>query len=273
MTEPENSPANDTHPTKTAAITGASSGIGEVFARELAAEGYNLLLVARREERLWSLADELRERHGVESEIFTADLTVPDDVRRLEQRLADHPSLAMLVNNAGFGVGGLFAETDVSKQIEMIDVHVVAPVRFTRAVLPGMIAAGGGAVINLASVAGYLTGPGSATYCATKGYLISFSESLAIELRGTGVRVQALCPGFTYTEFHDSPEYGKFDRSKIPGFLWMPARFVVRTSLRSLARGRVVCIPGLRYRLIVAVLRNAILGPVVQLLFQDRLEK
>jgi len=225
-----------------AAITGASSGIGAAFARRLAAQGYALVLVARREERLTALAEELRQRYAIPVETLSADLTVAADVERVAGRLAELPALDLLVNNAGFGVEGRFAQADLDPQLAMIRLHVLASVRLTHAALPGMIERGHGGIINVASLAGFMALPGAAQYCATKGYLITFSRALALELRGTGVRVQALCPGLTHTEFHAGQRGGT--TAQMPEFMWMSAAAVVAASLRDLAAGRVICVPG-----------------------------
>ncbi len=273
MTTPKQQPATDSTDRRTALITGASSGIGRAFAQRLAAKGFDLILVARRRQRLERLRNKLQSKFAVGVEVCPADLADAVDVARLEQRVAQPPGLAMLVNNAGFGVGGTFVDGQIARHLEMIHVHVVATVRLTKAALPGMIARGAGSIVNVSSMAAFVTGPGSVTYSATKAYLNSFSQSLQSELAGTGVRVQALCPGFTYTEFHDSPEYEKWDRSQIPGFLWMRAERVVEISLRALPRGKVICVPGLTNRLLAAALRNRPLGTLLKWLFRDRLKK
>jgi hypothetical protein len=251
-------------------ITGASSGLGAEFARQLAAQGYALILVARRTERLEALADELRQKHGVTVEPLTADLANPADVQRLEERLTDESSLSLLVNNAGFGTTGKFASAEVNKQLEMIQVHVLAAVRLTRAALPGMIARRRGAVINVSSLAGFIPRGGSATYGATKAYLNSFSEALQLELKGTGVRVQALCPGYTYTEFHDTRELKGFRRSEIPGFFWMSAEAVAAQSLAALNREQVIVIPGLRNHLFRLISQNKLILSAWQVWRQSR---
>lgn len=226
----------------TALITGASSGIGAAFARKLAVEGYDLVLVARRADRLDALAQELQQRHAIQVETLSADLTIEADVARVASRLAELPNLDLLVNNAGFGVEGHFAEADISPQLDMIRLHVLASVRLTHAALPGMIDRGRGGVINVASLAGFMALPGAAQYCATKGYLIIFSRALALELTGTGVHVQALCPGLTHTEFH--AHEGSASATRMPEFMWMSADAVVETALAGLAAGQAVCIPG-----------------------------
>ena len=236
-------------------ITGASSGIGAVFARRLASQGYNLVLVARREALLRSLADEVQQKFRVNARFFPADLSNPIHVERLEKRIAEIGDLDFLINNAGFGVPGRFTEIEPERNLAMIQVHVVATVRLCRAALPGMIARGCGSIINVSSVAAFMASPRNTTYCATKAYLNLFSEGLQDELQGTGVRVQALCPGLTHTEFHNQAGYEDYKR-KIPKFLWMSAEDVVTESLDALKKGRVICVPGFKNRLIVAVIRN-----------------
>jgi len=238
---------------QTALITGASSGIGEAFARQLAARQYDLLLVARRQERLTALATELHERHGIVVEPLVADLINPADVERVADRVAQTETLAMLINNAGFGTTGRFARIDVNRQLEMIQLHVMAPVRLTRAALPGMIARHRGTIINTASTIAFFPFPGNAVYSATKAFLLAFTKGLQVELTGSGVQVQALCPGFTYSGFHDTAEYAHFKRSQLPQFLWMSATEVVEESLRAVERKQVICIPGFKNRLQVAI--------------------
>lgn len=236
----------------TALITGASSGIGEAFAHRLAREGYRLLLVARRQERLAALAEALQAQYGVAAEAVVADLADPAAVEALAQRIAACPDLTLLVNNAGFGLTGRFAEGDAAHQLAMIQVHMAATVRLTRAALPGMLARGNGALINVSSVAAFMPTGGNILYTTTKNALNTFSLTLAEELRGTGVQVQALCPGFTYTEFHDTQGTG---RPALPSFLWMTAEAVVEHALRDLQRDQVLSIPGGINRLIVTLTR------------------
>jgi uncharacterized protein len=237
-----------------ALITGASSGIGATFARVLAEQGYSVVLVARRTDRLEELAAELRATHNVSAETIAADLTKDADVDRVAQRLADSGNLALLVNNAGFGTKGFFFETDAAQQDAMHRLHVLATERLTRAALPGMIARSRGGIINVASVAGFMQSPGNISYCATKAWMISFTEGLHMELkiRRSPVVVQALCPGYTYSEFHDVMGA---NRAEVPKSWWMPADFVVRESVRSLKERRLVVIPGWRYKALVRVVR------------------
>jgi short-subunit dehydrogenase len=237
----------------TALVTGATAGIGAAFARQLGARGYDLVLVARDQARLGALATELRERHGVRAEVLVADLSGDEGVERVADRIAALPGLAVLVNNAGFGTVGALATLPAEVQEQMVRLHVLAPMRLTRAALPGLLARHAGAVVNVSSVASFLYAAGSVNYCATKAYLTTFSEGLGAELAGTGVQVQALCPGFTRTEFHQriGPAAGHH-----PAWMWLTADAVVGASLAQLdRRGPVICVPGLHYKLLVAVVR------------------
>jgi uncharacterized protein len=240
-------------PRGTALVTGATAGIGREFCHQLAARGYDLILVARDEARLRELADTLTQARGIAAEVHVADLTRDDQVDRLVARIEGGSELTLLINNAGFGTTGFLADAPAAQQAAMVRLHVLTPLRLTRAALPGLLARRQGGIINVSSVASFVYAAGTVNYGATKAYLTSLSEGLGSELRGTGVRVQALCPGFTRTEFHRrmGPEAG--DR---PRLLWMSAEAVVSASLRQLERdGPVVCIPGFRYRVLLAVLR------------------
>jgi len=232
-----------------ALVTGASAGIGATFARRLANHGYGLILVARRRDRLESLAQELG---GAET--LEADLTSDADLQRVEDRIASAPDLELLVNNAGFGTAGRFFEIPVDSQDQMHRLHVMATLRLTHAALRGMVARGRGSVINVSSVAGFGQSPGNTSYCATKTWMNSFTEGLDLELRSAGspVRVQALCPGFTVSEFH---EVMGMDRKRIPAWLWMRAEDVVEQSLAGLARGKLFVVPGGVYQVLAVAQR------------------
>jgi short-subunit dehydrogenase len=236
-----------------ALVTGASAGIGRAFAERLAGRGHDLVLVGRDAGRLDALARELGAAHGVAVEVFPADLSHDEGIGRLVDWVAGGSPLAVLVNNAGFGTKGRLAQTPAAPQAAMLHLHTLAPMRVTQAALPAMVARRSGAIINVSSIAAFLFSPGSVNYCATKAYLNVFSEGLAAELRGTGVRVQALCPGFTRTEFHQRMAVA---RHSIRGARWLSPEYVVDQSLVSLDRGGpVVCVPGLSYRFAVAGLR------------------
>ena len=224
---------------RTALVTGASSGIGRCFADTLAARGYDVVAVARDKARLDDLAAEVG---GERVEVLVADLTEPTDLARVEERLADADRpVDLLVNNAGFGTTGRFAETDADAEEGQILLNVVALTRLARAALPQMIGRRAGAVVNVGSIAGFSPAPGNATYGATKAYVIALSLALREELRGTGVRCLALCPGFTRTEFQARAGYAE---NKIPGILWQDAPAVVNSALDALEGDPGIVVPG-----------------------------
>jgi len=231
-----------------ALVTGASSGIGAAFAERLAHDGYDLVLVARRQDRLEELAQKLRRNEHVAVEVLGADLAKATQLRAVEQHLAGDPALTMLVNNAGFGAYMPFVELDPDRAEELINVQVIAVTRLTRAALPGMISRGQGTIINVSSrlaFSGPLASPHlpkRATYAATKAFINTFTQILASELEGTGVRVQALCPGVVRTEFH--LRMG-MDPSRFPDDMVMKADELVGASLACLQRGEVICVPAL----------------------------
>ena len=237
-----------------AVVTGASSGLGAVFARKLAARGYDLALVARRQERLLQMADELGSQYHVNCSLLAADLTRDADLLRVEEFLAGAANLHLLVNNAGFGTLGRFFEAPVATQDAMHRLHILAIMRLTHAALGNLTARNRGAVINVSSVAAFVPRPGSTSYYATKAWINCFTEGLDLELKSAGsrVRVQALCPGFTLTEFHDVLG---IDRSFISKGWWMPAEDVVEASLEGLEKGKLFVVPGFRYQLLVALMR------------------
>jgi hypothetical protein len=245
---------------RTALITGASAGIGAAFAHRLADGNTRLILNARRADKLEALAAEIKGRAPVEIEILPADLAQPDEVAQLADHLRSLDNLDLLVNNAGFGLPGDFAEHQVADHLRMIQVHVNASVSLSHAVIQGMIARQRGAIINVASVAALLPASGGVTYSATKAYLVAFSQSLSSEIRVAGVKVQALCPGFTYTEFHDVMGVG---RPRLPKFAWHSANYVVDASLKALRRGQVVCVPGPAYQFVATFANSPLIGPLI----------
>ncbi len=231
-------------------MTGASSGIGDAFARALAAQGTDLVLVARREDRLEALAAELRTATGARVDVHVADLTTGPGLWSVEERLRHHPQpVDLLVNNAGFGTAGRFHELDLAREDEELRLNTLALLRLTHAALERMVPSGRGWILNVSSVAGFQPAPGHATYAATKAFVTSFTESLHEELKGTGVVATALCPGLTRTEFH---QVSGGDAPQLP-FAWMSAEQVVAESLRDLAKERVLSIPGVQYKALTAM--------------------
>ncbi|HTX78008.1 MAG TPA: SDR family oxidoreductase [Terracidiphilus sp.] len=235
-----------------AVITGASSGIGSVFARRLARD-HDLLLVARRRDRLEELSKQLASG-GTSAEVLQADLTDEKDLRMVAERIESEPKLALLVNNAGFGTRGLFWKLDVEENARMHRLHIDATLRLSHAALRNMVARNAGGIVNVASVAAFVRRTGSTSYGATKCWMVALTEALHLELKsvGSAVKVQALCPGYTYSEFHDVLG---LDRTTIaPRWLWLTAERVVEDSLKGLARGRVIVVPGVAYKAIVSLI-------------------
>ncbi|WP_067546742.1 SDR family NAD(P)-dependent oxidoreductase [Nocardia crassostreae] len=230
-----------------AVVTGPTSGIGKAYAIRLASLGYDLVLVARDEQRLAALAHDCEVRFGARAEIVPADLSRTADRDRVASRLAE--GVEFLVNNAGFGNSGEFWTVDPELLQRQLDVNVTAVVRLTRAAVPPMVAAAKGTVVNVASMAGLIPGRGS-TYSASKAYVVSFPQGLAGGLAGTGVRVQALCPGLVHTEFH---ERAGLDPGSLPRQLWLSVDEVVAGSLADLEKNRVISVPGMQYKAIAAV--------------------
>ena len=237
-----------------ALVTGASAGIGTEFCRQLAAQGYQLVLVARRADKLQAVADELKADHGTHSLIITADLSQKGAsqaiVKRLEEENID---IEYLVNNAGYGLPGSFHVPDWQEHADFIQVMMTAVCELTRYLLPGMQERGRGFIVNVASVAGLVSpSAGHTLYGASKSFLIKFSESLAQENAESGVKACALCPGFTYSEFHDVNGTREMI-SQLPAYLWLDAKDVVGDTIRSMKADKVktVVIPGTQYKFIV----------------------
>lgn len=227
-----------------ALVTGASTGIGAAIAEELATLGTDLVVVARSKDRLDELADRLRTDHGVGVEVLSADLLDPDERALVEDRLrSDDAPVDLLVNNAGVGQSGPFLDSDADRAEQQIALNAVVLTRLTSVVLPRLVAAGAGGVLNISSVGGFQPVPHLAVYAATKAYVTSFTEALHEELRGTGVHVTASCPGFTRTDFVAAAD-GESEAANIPGFLWQEAGPVARSAVDAVRRGRVLAVSG-----------------------------
>jgi hypothetical protein len=229
-----------------ALITGASSGIGAAFARILAGHGYDVALTARRADRLEALADEIRLRFGGEALTVTADLAEPDAPQAILEHLADHGrTVDALINNAGYGLPGAYASTPWADQRAFLQVMTIAPCDLAHRVLPAMVERRFGRIVNVASLAGLVPGsPGHTLYGASKAFLIRFSQSLHLETQAEGVHVSALCPGFTYSEFHDANDTRARISSAAPDWLWLGADEVAAAGYEAMEANRAICVPG-----------------------------
>ncbi len=241
----------------TALVTGPTAGIGLAFVRALAARGHDVVLVSRDEARLEAVAAELRGAYGVGAEVLPADLAADTEAVEKRLRAVERP-VDLLVNNAGLALRSGFLTNDVADEEYLLDVLVRAVLRLTHAALPGMVERGRGAVVNVSSVAGWVP---RGTYSAAKAWVTAFSVGLTPQLRGTGVQVMALAPGFVRTEFHDRAQQ---DMSSLPSWMWLDADAVVAAGLRDLRQGKVVSVPGTVYKAAAAVLprlpRRLVLG-------------
>jgi short-subunit dehydrogenase len=238
-----------------ALVTGASAGIGAAFARILASHGYDVALTARRADRLEKLAEEISLRYGVETLTVTADLAEPEAPGQILDHLTAHGrTVDALVNNAGYGLGGGYADTRWEDQKAFIQVMVTAPAELAHRVLPGMIHRRFGRIVNVASLAGLVPGSaGHTLYGASKAFLVRFSQSLHLEAEAHGVHVTALCPGFTYSEFHDVNGTRAQISSSTPPWLWMGADEVAAAGYEAVEANRPVCVPGAPNKAIAAV--------------------
>jgi short-subunit dehydrogenase len=236
-----------------ALVTGATAGIGASFTRRLAAEGRNLILVARDEQRLEQSATELRGRFPIEVEVLAADLSTDEGCEQVTARIAqDDKPVDTLINNAGFGLYQAFGNAPLADEERLLDLNVRSVLRLTHAAVTAMKPRGRGEIINVSSVAGFLPRGAAATYAAGKAWVTSFSEGVSLLLKGSGVTVTALCPGFTHTEFH---ERAKADMSNTPAWMWLEADRVVAEGLADARAGRPLSIPSKRYKAIVGLVK------------------
>jgi short-subunit dehydrogenase len=233
-------PATEVPAKRRALVTGASSGIGEAFARQLAKKRYDLVLVARRRERLEKLAAELAAAHGTAAEVVSADLATPEGIHTVEKRVGQG-DIDLLVNNAGFATRGTFANMSIDRELEEMDVNIKALVRLTRAVLEPMVQRKRGTVINVGSTGSFQPVPYMSTYAATKAFVLHFSEGVHEEVKPHGVTVTCLCPGYVMTEFQ---QVAGLDKSKIPNRGRLSPEQVVEAALKGAAAGRAIVIPG-----------------------------
>lgn len=240
------------NPQKTALITGATSGIGLAFARHFASIGYDLILTGRRKEIIGPAASEITKRYGVNAKVIIAELAKKSDVQKVVKAIADAENLDALVNNAGFGLNGMFYELKLKEHLDMLCVHVETPITLIHAALPGMIKRKRGIIINVSSLGAWTPAPINGIYGGTKSFLNIFTESLHMEVHPYGIKVQALCPGFTSTDFHK--QMGIEGEMKKQRFLyWMKPEDVVKISMKYLEKDRVICIPGIPNKAIKAL--------------------
>ncbi len=238
----------------TALVTGASAGLGEEFAWQLATAGHNLVVTARSRDRLSELADVVASATGVSVEVLPADLATEDGRRAVADRVADADKpVSLLVNNAGFGLGKDFTQTSWEDEKALLDVLVTAPLQLTHAALPGMVARGHGAILNVSSVAAHLS---NSTYSAHKRWVVEFTEAIAGQLKGTGVTATAVLPGLTRTEFHDHPGLEAM-KDRYSELAWLSAEEVVASALAAVRRGAVTVTPTVRYAAVGALARLA----------------
>ena len=238
---------------KTAVITGATSGIGEAFARKFAKQGYDLVITGRRQEKIDAVAEQIRQKYGVNVDVFLAELSEEEGVREVVNYLKDR-EIEILVNNAGFGANSLYQASDLIVMEQLAKVNVLAPIELIHAILPSMVERGKGTIINISSESVYMIVPKNAVYSGAKAFLKSFTEGLHLDLMGTGVRVMALCPGLTHTDFHEKMGMDKsrqIDRGQIK---WMSADEVVEIALNDLEKGKVICIPGKHTKMLTHML-------------------
>lgn len=234
-------------------VTGASSGIGRELAKICAADGRNLVLLARREAELSALADSLTSEHGVKTEVLVQDLGTADAAAETHDEISSRGLVIdTLINNAGFGFLGAFCDAEPENQLDMLRVNIVALTHLTRLFLPPMVERGHGRILNVASMASFQPGPFMAVYYATKAYVLSFSEALSEELRDTDVTVTALCPGVTATGFQERAQAAD---SRLIRLGMQDAGFVAKVGYRAMVRGKAVAIPGVTNRLLTLVVR------------------
>jgi len=254
-----------------ASITGAAGGLGAQFCWQLAERGYSLLLIDRDQSAIEELANAIAKKHDVNIDTRCVDLVDEVAVKALAEYLKSLEAVSLLVNNAGFGQSNYFVDINVDNHIDMINLHVQTPVRLCHAVLPGMIASQRGAIINVSSLSAWTPCAGIVQYSATKQYLVTFSEAMNEELKGTGVTMQALCPSFVKTKFFATEVMEAFDEKRIPKWLWVTPEEVVQCSLKHL--DRVIVIPGLFCRILGRLMRMPVAQPIVRRVAKNKRQR
>lgn len=233
-----------------ALVTGATAGIGESFARKLAGEGFNLILVARDEARLAAKASQLEEAHGITTHVIVADLTTETGCDAVERYIDEH-EVDVLINNAGYGLNQSFTKSEIDEEQKVLNILVRTPMRLTHRVLPQMKLRNSGVIVNVASVAGFIAG---GAYSAMKSYLTVLTESLHADLAGTNIKVSALCPGFTRTEFH---QRAGMKMNALPNIMWLDSDRLVEKAWKDANRGKAVSVPGWQYKTLIFVIKFA----------------
>jgi uncharacterized protein len=258
---------------KTALVTGASSGIGAEFALQLARIGFDLIITARRSEKLEVLAAEIKKECAIEIEIILADISQPEGTAKIISTIESYSHIDVLVNNAGFSTGGDFKDISLQPQLDMMYIHMTAPVVLTRALLPKMADRGRGAVIFVSSGGAFYPSAGGAMYNSTKAFLVRFAESISIEMVGSGVVVQALCPGYTHTEFHNTKELKAY-KDSVPRIFWSTAKEVVLESLDKISKGKTVLLSGRLNRFLKMLIpRNFIIKGMIKSKLKQNMKK
>ncbi|MBN1930433.1 MAG: SDR family oxidoreductase [Desulfobacterales bacterium] len=258
---------------KTACITGATSGIGAAFAGRFARQGYDLIITGRRKEKIESLSQALSQEYNIHVEVIIAELSNDKELEQLIEKISQIQNLEILVNNAGFAKQNYFHQEDLSAHEVMLKVHNLAVVKLCHAVVPNMLSKGKGNIINVSSLSAFCPFPTNAMYCATKAFINLFTESIALELKGTGVKVQALCPGMTRTDFHEKMGRDKNTYYKDSGMMKaMTPEEVVEISLQYLEKDKIICVPGINNkisRLLLKILPQAVIYKTASSMMQN----
>ena len=235
---------------KTAIITGATSGIGASFAKILASKGYNLIITGRRKEKIQNLANELSKKYDIKIEVIIAELSNENDIKNFINQISKIKNIDILINNAGYSIYKNYSDTTISEIEKIVSVQILTVIKTISAVLPKMIHQGSGDIINVSSMGAILPIKKDSVYCGTKSFLNTFSESLYMEVRDKGIKVQALCPGLTRTDFHGKLNMNSNERNNLEKFKLMSPDYVADYSLKCLTKNKVICIPGSRKRII-----------------------